>query len=314
MNFSTRFKRGLTVSVLVPGLLAIQPKKVHAEPLSVGGIVASVVVQLITSTSVDGVYYLLSKSKSDQEYDLRHAFLKDKRPSYFITSIEGLKNSPDIEGIEHYLLADHELYRYPNFRQVAKTCPGYAEYIKQLYAELEQDYKKRKVRGFKRVYKKNLLTRNLPGNKPEEDYFEFYELIKKLYQEVLEHEQRDLLIMLVMQGDFAAINQLWNSLNKTVLFEVLSSIAGTENSSQAFMVLMNLINNCGRESAELYELAATILLNIHPENSGDSDKEVLSLLEKALAFKPDDKEIIWNIEALKKLIEMSELSQQAVLA
>ena len=312
MNFSHSFKHIRCISLLIPCLLIIQPMDVKSEPMTITTAVAiGVAVNLIASGTIEGLRYFLSKSKNEEEYELRHVLFKDKRMSYFINSLETLKNISDADDAEEVFLTDHELYRYPNFvKAIKKSCPGYAEYIKNLYFELAQNYKKRKVRGFERVYKKNLLTRNLPGNKPEEDNFEFYELIKKLYQEVLEQEQRDQLIALILQGDFATINQLWDSLDKNLLCEVLRTI-GCEKNDKAYAVLMNLVGTCGSESAELCKLAATILLTTDPETI-DSYKNALFLLEKALALKPDDKEIVMNIQSLKKLIEMTEIEQQVV--
>ena len=79
------------------------------------------------------------------------------------------------------MLSNHELYRYENFRAAIKEeFPGYADYIKTLFKNLSENRNQAEVRGFNSNKRKKI--------------YEFYELIKSLYEEIIALEQQEAMI------------------------------------------------------------------------------------------------------------------------
>jgi hypothetical protein len=167
----------MTSFAAIPSARAMDP-----ATMVVGGLVSAGV-----NKAADGLACLLLPSKGDKDYAARHEQLKFFTKQDFIEDIEfacsaGKKGALDF-------LTQHELYKYPHFIEAIKEIfPEYAQYIKALMQELNDNPKARLVHGFEtdhlyhkgaRLFKKNAR-----------DFSEFYELIKKLYAQVLAEEQR----------------------------------------------------------------------------------------------------------------------------
>ena len=153
------------------------------EPVSM--VVGAVVITGV-SKAIDGLMYLFGPSKSAQEYEKRHEYLKTLSKKDFIFDIKAARQ--DGKKTDLQILAQHELYRYKDFIEAIKELiPSYDEYIKVLMLELENNPKARIVRGFEtdHLYHKGagLLK------KKAKDFSEFYQLIKKFYAEVLQWEK-----------------------------------------------------------------------------------------------------------------------------
>ncbi len=313
MIFSPNFKQFSRISLLAVALLIIQPRKIRAtDPITFAGFCCSVLYMAATSLVVSGVIgiatYLLTESKTQQEYDERHAIFYDKNNLFFLELIESIKNNPRLKNSELKILSNHEMYRYESFIEAIKeSCPEYAQYIKELYAELVINYKKRKVRGFKRIYKTNIISRELPGHNPADDYFEFYELIKTLYQEVLVAEQLEELRNLILSKNVTAINELWNTIDQTILYEALNTIGCQEKNDAAYYVALNLITTCNKESSKLH-LAIAIILLTKPQITIQTYEEALHHMRRALELNPEDATIA-NELALAELL-YKELTHQ----
>ena len=170
--------------VLAVAFVAVVPISKAFEPVSIA--VGAVVITGV-SKAADGLLYLFGPSKSSQDYEKRHASLKILSKKDFIDGIEfmrtlGRKSEVDI-------LAQHELYQYEHFIEAAKeSVPGYDKYIKALMLELDKNPKARLVSGFETDH----LYHKFKGffKKKAKDFSEFYRLVRKLYDEVLQREKQ----------------------------------------------------------------------------------------------------------------------------
>ena len=137
--------------------------------------------------AIDGAIHLLSPSKSDEEYTANHARFSACTKKDFLDKIEVARDH--LEGGAFYFLTQHELYRYPNFIAALKeTFPEhYAEYIKKLMQILKDTPNAVIVRGFETDHVYHKCKRFLQND--ARDFSEFYELIKKLYAQVLAQEE-----------------------------------------------------------------------------------------------------------------------------
>lgn len=275
--------------MIIVGFIAIKPAKIKAaEPLTMAFIVSGIIISVSASLVLAGVYttadLFLRKSKNKKDYERRHTLFEGKSKTYFLDTIDALKNNADIENAELRVLSNHELYRYPKFRAAIKeSCSEYSDYIKKIIVELANDRKKRDVQGFNVTYK---------SKKSQEDIFEFYELIKALHQEILAEEGLvEVLRQLILNGDYLAINEQWDLFDQELLCQVLRSVGMQENNRVAYDVLVNLFNVCQRESAELRYLAFSILFNVLP-SSLTNYQEALNNLRKALEIEPHNQDFL----------------------
>lgn len=136
--------------------------------------------------AIDGAIYLVSPSKSDADYTANHARFSVYTKKDFLDKIEVARDR--LEGGAFYFLTQHELYRYPNFIAALKeTFPEYAEYIKTLMQILKVTPNAAIVRGFETDHVYHKCKRFFKND--ARDFSEFYELIKKLYAQVLAQEE-----------------------------------------------------------------------------------------------------------------------------
>ena len=147
----------------------------------------SIIASSIVSTGLNkGIDWLLTPSKTAREYEQRHEHFQFLAKAEFILEIKALRT---IAGASYRkILNNHELYRYPSFIEAIKEgCPSYATYIKELLVTITHYYHGRRVRGFKIERRGNILHRHLRDIR-EYDHYEFYELVKKLHDEIVEQE------------------------------------------------------------------------------------------------------------------------------
>ncbi len=175
---TSRFLRTLFLSLL----LAL-PTPAHGFDvisIAVGALVSSGIASLTN--------WLTSPSKDKAEYERRHTHFKTLSKDGFLDEIIIMNTTTG--QTERDMLSQHELYRYPNFIAAIKSaCPNYGVYIKNLNDEIAINYKARIVRGFKVERRGSFLTRNLRDERSN-DYYEFYELVKTLHEEVLAEEKK----------------------------------------------------------------------------------------------------------------------------
>lgn len=154
------------------------------EPISLA---VGALVTVGVSKAVDGLIYLFGPSKSAVEYETRHGDLQRFSKRDFAIAMDAAQQT-DLKS-EQEILSQHELYRYENFiATIKEKCPNYANYIKALMQELNDNPKARLVRGFEtdHVYHKAAAF----FKKRAKDFSAFYRLIQKLYAEVLAQEQQ----------------------------------------------------------------------------------------------------------------------------
>ena len=164
--------------------LAITPS---GKPLDPATIIVSALVGTGVNKTVDGLIYLFSSSKSDKDYAASYERLRFFTKQNFIEDFRVAFSVLKHGALD--ILVQHELYKHPNFIEAVKeTFPEYPEYIKALMPALNDNPKARLVRGFEtdHLYHKGAGI----FRKGARDFSEFYELIKKLYAEVLAQEQR----------------------------------------------------------------------------------------------------------------------------
>ena len=193
-------------STLLLSLTLTQSTPLHSLDvlsIAVGALVSSGIASLTN--------WLTSPSKDKTEYERRHNHFKTLSKEGFVSEISGMNTAAGQS--DHDILRQHELYRYPNFIAAIKTaCPSYASYIKSLKEEITYNYKARAVRGFKTERRGSFLTRNLRDVRSY-DYYEFYELIKRLSDEVLiEEELAQTAAQIKLQENMAAIEKLISQL------------------------------------------------------------------------------------------------------
>lgn len=129
--------------------------------------------------------WLFAQSTTKAEYLKRHQLLEKQTKSFFLSALELAKSAQGSD----FTLSQYELYRYPNFIQALKEfCPEeYATYIKALFIELINNPKKSEVQGF---VTRHLIVSAGCGVRSINlgTYYEFFELIKILYIELVEQE------------------------------------------------------------------------------------------------------------------------------
>ena len=173
---------GVIVVVYYVSVLSIQA----IEPVSM--VVGAVVITGV-SKAIDGLCYLFGPSKSKQDYKERHEHLKTLGHKEFVADIESAREQGNKSELD--ILAQHELYRYEEFlTAIIELIPSYDQYIKALMAELDENPKARIVMGFEtdHLYHKGAGI----FRKKAKDFSEFYQLIQKLYAEVLQRERQAL--------------------------------------------------------------------------------------------------------------------------
>lgn len=154
---------------------AIEPVSMAAGALVVAGV----------GKAIDGIVWLFSPSQTTKDYEARHERLNLFTKKEFVDDIDTARNILGKTDLE--ILSQHELYRYKNFIDAIKEiCPGYAEYIKTLMLELDNNPTARLVRGFETDHLYHKGSRIL--KKRSKDFSQFYILIQKLYAEVLAQE------------------------------------------------------------------------------------------------------------------------------
>lgn len=129
-------------------------------------------------------------------YDLEKRNLAYLSEDYFVEAIELLPaGDPDLA------LTKHEYYAYPSFRSaIKKKCPYYAHYIKELKYRLDGSCQARCINGFKPVKRGSLLTRYIREYN-HDDFYPFYEMVKKLYADVMQEEkQRDIRVLSLLNA------------------------------------------------------------------------------------------------------------------
>ncbi len=175
----------VSIAFVATASLVVAPSVNAFDPVTIAvGAAASAGI----SKAIDGLVYLTSSSKSDQDYAAQHERLQFFTKKDFIDDITFALRITKQSALD--FITQHELYRYPPFIEAIKELfPEYAQYIKALMQALEDNPKLRLVRGFEtdHLYHKGagLFKKNA------RDFSEFYELIKKLCAEVLAQEQAD---------------------------------------------------------------------------------------------------------------------------
>ena len=195
----SRLARTLILSLTLTQLTPVHGFDVIS--IAVGALVSSGIASLTN--------WLTSPSKDKEEYERRHNHFKALSKDGFLDEIIIMNTTTD--QAERDILRQHELYRYPNFIAAIKSvCPNYADYIKSLKEEITHNHKARLVRGFKTERRGSFLTRNLRDVQPN-DYYEFYELIKWLHEEIL-LEEKQAILQAKINKDLAEIEKLMNQL------------------------------------------------------------------------------------------------------
>jgi hypothetical protein len=198
---TSRFTRSLFLSLVLA--LPTQAHGFDVISIAIGALVSSSIASLTN--------WLTSPSKDKAEYERRHTHFKTLSKDRFLDEITIMSNTSG--ETERDMLRQHELYRYPNFIAAIKSaCPNYADYIKNLNNEIAINYKARIVRGFKLERRGSFLTRNLRDVRSY-DYYEFYELIKKLHEEVV-LEEKQKLSQEKLNKDLAEIEKLIGQLSQ----------------------------------------------------------------------------------------------------
>ena len=165
-----------------------------AKAIGAAAIGAGVLVSTGINKAVDGLIYLFSTPKNEKDLAARHEQLKFFTKKDFIDDIEFAQLSLKKSALD--FLAQHELYKYPNFIEAIKEIfPEYATYIKALMQELNDNPKARLVPGFEvdHLYHKGAKL----FKKKACDFSEFYKLVKKLYAQVLAEEQQLEVLLLI---------------------------------------------------------------------------------------------------------------------
>lgn len=155
----------------------------------VGAALGMMVVQAVVTTIVsEGVRWGLSASLSDKEYKQKDAHYRWLSKEDFLKEF---KREVVLSGLtQATILVSHEMYKYPAFiAAIKESCPDYAQYIKKLMNDLEENPENRLVRGFETDHLYHKCALIFKGKKAR-DFSEFYELIKKLYAEVVAQEQQ----------------------------------------------------------------------------------------------------------------------------
>lgn len=194
------------VSGLALAIILLIPKESSSEPVSMSVAAGVMLAQAAISTAVNEfVHWGLSPAKGEVEYAEQHSFRKNLTTDDFLHQIEILKNLKFFS--EQKILAQHEMYRYPNFVDaIRETCPGYAGYIKKLLRELTDNYHARDVKGFG-IRRSGIPFLSRLRSLNAADEYEFFELVKNLAAHVAQAEAKEL------QEKIALFNELYGLLD-----------------------------------------------------------------------------------------------------
>lgn len=157
-------------------------KAIEPISLAVGALIATGV-----SKGIDGLFSLFGSSKSAANFKERHEERRKTSKDEFILGIKLKRHLSTPADADRKILTNHELYNYQAFLDAIKeTCPDYAEYIKILMQELNNNPSARIVNGFETDH----LYHKAAGifRKRAKDFSAFYILIQKLYAQVLIEE------------------------------------------------------------------------------------------------------------------------------
>ena len=182
------FNRSRIFSFAFVVLVLAHPTTVHSysnnnQSDSNGTIALMLLVSIIVSNTIEFHY----KNAVEQERIAAEEYrvFSQTRKECFARTIEKELTDYYSDAVEKRYLEDYAKYRYQNYVEAIKEAfpNGYSEHIRTLKLDLDLDYKKRMIPGFK-AEKKGWFTYT------KSDYYEFYELIKTLNTEIEATEKK----------------------------------------------------------------------------------------------------------------------------